>query len=155
MIPRSRRCATPAERGHDDVPLLDGEDEADEPARAEHDPVPDVVNPPHPTAGRSRSRSAASAGPSPRAPMVSVAGGTESSQSSIAASSRVQGVISDIKEVVDCITEATAMAYVNTCSDSFSFRPKIGVSAFIPSSFHLATSMILTGWILCQSFVRT
>ena len=46
MISRSRRCATPAERGHDDVPLLDGEDEADEPARAEHDPVPDVVNPP-------------------------------------------------------------------------------------------------------------
>jgi hypothetical protein len=43
MISRSRRVATPAERGHDDVPLLDGEDEDEEPARAEHWIIPDTV----------------------------------------------------------------------------------------------------------------
>jgi hypothetical protein len=49
MISRSRRVATPAERGHDSVPLDADENEADEPARADHDPGPDVVN--HPDGG--------------------------------------------------------------------------------------------------------
>lgn len=51
MIGRSRAVATPAERGEDCRPdHPDGVDEGEgEPARGEHDPVPDTVE--HPDGG--------------------------------------------------------------------------------------------------------